>query len=101
MMRVRSTVLLVLLIAIATLGQSQAGGKSLDQLPASMRKLVAVSVTGSKRYSENDIIAASGLQIGTTLTADDLKKAARHLGDLGVFSDIAYNYSYSSEGTKL
>ncbi len=101
MMRVRSTVLLVLLIAIATLGQSQSGGKSLDQLPASMRKLVAVSVTGSKRYSENDIIAASGLQIGTTLTEDDLKKAARHLGDLGVFSDIAYNYSYSSEGTKL
>ena len=32
---------------------------------------------------------------------DDFKKAARRLGDIGVFTDIAYNYSYSSAGTKL
>ena len=66
-----------------------------------MRQLISVTVTGSKRYPQSDIVAATGLQIGTTVVEDDFKKAARRLGDLGVFSDIAYNYSYSSAGTKL
>ena len=66
-----------------------------------MRQLISVTVTGSKRYPQSDIVAATGLQIGTTVVEDDFKKAARRLGDLGVFSDIVYNYSYSSAGTKL
>ena len=80
---------------------SQASGSSFDHLPAPERQLTAVKVTGSKRYSEADIVAASGLEIGTAAVEDDFKKAARHLGDLGVFSDIAYSYSYSGSGTKL
>lgn len=83
------------------LAQSQSSGKSFDRLPASDRQLIAVTIAGTNRYSEKDIIAASGLQIGTTVVEDDLKKAARRLGDLGVFTDVAYNYSYSSAGTKL
>jgi outer membrane protein assembly factor BamA len=47
------------------------------------------------------IAAASGLQIGTPVNDDDFKKAARRLGDMGVFTDIEYSYSYSSAGTKL
>jgi outer membrane protein insertion porin family len=83
------------------LAQSQSSGKSFDHLPASDRQLISVTVSGTKRYSDNDIVAASGLQLGTTVVEDDLKKAARRLGDLGVFTDVAYNYSYSSAGTKL
>jgi outer membrane protein assembly factor BamA len=60
-----------------------------------------VKITGSKRFSEQDIVAASGLQIGTPANDDDFKRAARRLGDTGVFTDIAYSYSYSSAGTKL
>jgi outer membrane protein insertion porin family len=76
-------------------------GSSFDRLSASQRQLTSVKVTGSKRYSEADVIAASGLQLGTTVVEEDFKKAARRLGDIGVFTDIAYNYSYSSTGTKL
>ena len=39
--------------------------------------------------------------MGAAVNDDDFKKAARRLGDMGVFTDIAYNYSYSSAGTKL
>jgi outer membrane protein insertion porin family len=81
--------------------QSQSTGKSFDHLPASDRQLISVKVAGTKRYSDDAVLAASGLQIGTTVTEDDFKKAARRLGDLGVFTDIAYSYSYSSAGTKL
>jgi outer membrane protein insertion porin family len=70
-------------------------------MPASARQLIAVKITGSKRFSEQDIVAASGLQIGTPANDDDFKRAARRLGDTGVFTDIAYSYSYSSAGTKL
>ena len=91
----------VLLLMGIGLAQSQSSGKSFDHLPASDRQLISVTVSGTKRYSDNDIVAASGLQLGTTVVEDDLKKAARRLGDLGVFTDVAYNYSYSSAGTKL
>ena len=91
----------VLLLMGIGLAQSQSSGKSFDHLPASDRQLISVTVSGTKRYSDNDIVAASGLQLGTTVVEDDLKKAARRLGDLGVFTDVAYNYSYSSAGTTL
>jgi outer membrane protein insertion porin family len=81
--------------------QSSSSGKSFDHLPASDRQLISLKVAGSKRYSDDAVLAASGLQLGTTVTEDDFKRAARRLGDLGVFTDIAYSYSYSSAGTKL
>jgi len=70
-------------------------------MPVSARQLIAIKVVGSKRFSEQEIAAASGLQLGTPVNDEDFKKAARRLGDMGVFLDIAYSYSYSSAGTKL
>src|SRR5215467_16152127 len=100
----RSLRCLAVLLVLATCprqAQSQSSGKSFDHLSTAMRQLISVTATGSKRYPENDIVAASGLQIGTTVVEDDFKRAARRLGDLGVFADIAYSFSYSSAGTKL
>ncbi len=71
------------------------------QMPPSARTLIAVKVTGTRRYIQDDVVAASGLRMGTTVDEDDFKRAARRLGDTGVFSDIAFSYSYSSAGTKL
>jgi outer membrane protein assembly factor BamA len=83
------------------LGQESTAQKPLAQMPASARQLIAIRVTGSKRYSEAAIAAASGLQLGTAVNDDDFKKAARRLGDMGVFTEIGYTFSYSSAGTKL
>ena len=66
-----------------------------------MRTLISVKVSGSTRYPEDAVLAASGLQLGKPITDDDLKEAARHLGEIGVFGDINYSYSYSSAGTKV
>jgi outer membrane protein assembly factor BamA len=93
---------LVLVFALSCcpslIGQTQ---KPISQMPASARQLIAIKVIGSKRFSEQDIAAASGLHLGTSVSEDDFKRAARRLGDMGVFTDIAYSYSYSSAGTKL
>jgi outer membrane protein assembly factor BamA len=100
----RATFKLLLLIFLASMpvsGQDTSSQKSLAQLPASARQLIAIKVTGSKRYSEQAIAAATGLQMGSAVNDDDFKRASRRLGDMGVFTDIAYSYSYSSAGTKL
>jgi outer membrane protein insertion porin family len=83
------------------MGQGTTPQKPLAQMPASARQLIAIKVTGSKRFSEAAVAAATGLQMGAPVNDDDFKKAARRLGDTGVFTDIGYTYSYSSAGTKL
>jgi outer membrane protein insertion porin family len=95
--------LLALLAGLCLPGMGQAGSspKPLAQMPASARQLIAIKVSGSKRFPEAAVAAATGLQMGAAVNDDDFKKAARRLGDMGVFTDIAYNYSYSSAGTKL
>ena len=98
----RATLLLsIFLVNIPVWGQGTSSQKPLAQMPASARQLIAIKVIGSKRYSEQAIAAATGLQMGVAVNDDDFKKASRRLGDMGVFTDIAYSYSYSSAGTKL
>ncbi|PYX27969.1 MAG: hypothetical protein DMG77_17445 [Acidobacteria bacterium] len=105
MMTATARILLVAFLALPTsphLGWAQAIQKrAAPPLPDSARKLVAVNVTGTKRYSPVAVIAASGLRIGADVSDDDFKKASRRLGDMGAFTDIAYSFSYSVAGTKL
>ena len=69
--------------------------------PAAATKLVALKATGTARYTDKEILAASGLQLGQDAADGDFKEAVRHLGDSGLFGDIAYSYSSSSAGVKL
>ena len=64
-------------------------------------KLIAINVTGTKRYTPAEIIAATGLQLGQTVTESDFKRVSQQLGETGAFSDVAYTYQYSAQGTKL
>jgi len=95
------TFLVCLCLGLCLHAAAQTTQTPLSKLPASARQLIAIKATGSKRYSEETIAAASGLQLGTAATEDDFKKAARRLGDTGMFTDIAYSFTYSSAGTKL
>ncbi len=104
MTKAGSRLLLLLLLPVLALpgeGQASSTQKPLAQMPATARQLIAIKVTGSKRFPEDAIAASTGLQLGTPVGEDDFKKAARHLGDTGAFTDIGYSYNYSSAGTKL
>ena len=70
-------------------------------LPPSAFKLISVKTTGTKRYKSEDVIAATGLQVGQTVSEDDFRKAARLLGETGAFGDVLYSFQYSNNGTKL
>src|SRR6266404_328776 len=64
-------------------------------------KLTALKVTGTARYTDKEILAASGLQIGQNAADGDFKEAAQRLGDSGLFGDVVYSYSSSGVGVRL
>ena len=64
-------------------------------------KLISIKVTGSTRYTPEQIVAATGLQPGQTVNEEDFKSVSQHLGESGAFSDVAYSFESSPEGTKV
>ncbi len=75
-------------------------------LPAQTRvpsasKLISIKVTGSTRYTPEQIIAATGLQPGQTVSEDDFKSVSQHLGESGAFSDVSYTFQFNAEGIRL
>ncbi len=98
MSRVMRLVLCLSLLLSAAAGQKQStGGKA----SAAAYKLIALKVTGTARYTDKEILAASGLQIGQNAADGDFKEAVQRLGDSGLFSNVVYSYSSSGAGVKL
>jgi outer membrane protein insertion porin family len=93
--------LIALLLAPVSGGSTERPSDNGKALPATAYKLIAFKVTGTERYNDKEILAASGLELGQSAGEGDFKEAARRLGDTGMFTDVAYTYSYSGAGTKL
>jgi len=51
-----------------------------------------VTVSGSTRISESDIVKATGLKAESNISPDDLKQAAARLTDSGVFAQVNYQF---------
>lgn len=60
-----------------------------------------MKVTGSERFTQEEVAAATGLTVGTMVGDETFRKAARQLGETGAFDAISYTFSYSAAGTKL
>ena len=69
--------------------------------PENASRLIALKVTGTTRYTDKELLAASGLQIGQNAADGDFKEAVQRLGDSGLFSDVVYSYTSSGAGTRL
>jgi outer membrane protein assembly factor BamA len=89
-------------VVLAAAAQTQSPASPATRpMPPSASKLIAIQVTGSKRFTRDEVAAASGLPLGATVGNDEFRKAVRQLGETGAFNTIAYTFSYSSAGTKL
>jgi outer membrane protein insertion porin family len=64
-------------------------------------RLLALKATGSTRYTDTEILGASGLQLGQDAAEGDFKEAAQRLGESGMFSGVVYSFTYSDGGSKL
>ena len=100
-MKASFALMIAVLWCVILAAQTSPVKRTPKELPASSHKLIAINVTGNNRYAAPDIIAACGLKLGDVATEDDFKRAVEHLGESGVFSNVAYSYSYSSQGMKL
>jgi hypothetical protein len=54
--------------------------------------LAAVETPGAKRYTSQDVLKLSGLQIGQEITPAALTTAAERLGSSGLFKSVSYRY---------
>src|SRR5712671_3343493 len=99
LMRWLLTSLLSSVVGLAVGAQTQS--TTTRPMPATAYKLISVKVTGTKRFTSDEVAAASGLPVGTIAHEDDFQRAARQLGESGAFSNIAFTFSYSATGTKL
>jgi len=92
------TLFLFLLLSAAAAQKQSTSGKASS---VTAYKLISLKVTGTTRYTDKEILAASGLHIGQNAADGDFKEAVRRLGDSGLFSDVVYSYSSANAGTKL
>ncbi len=69
--------------------------------PLTPYKLLALKVTGTSRYTDKEILAATGLQLGQNAADGDFKEAVQRLGNTGLFSEVVYSYTSSGAGVKL
>ena len=64
-------------------------------------KLLSIHVKGLQRFTEPDVVSASGLRLGQFAGEEEFKQAAQKLGETGLFTQLNYSYKYSSEGCDL
>jgi outer membrane protein insertion porin family len=64
-------------------------------------KLLSVHVKGLEHFTEDQVVAASGLKLGQFAGEEQFKQAAQELGETGLFTQLNYTYKYSAEGCDL
>ncbi|MCM3872357.1 MAG: hypothetical protein ND895_16870 [Pyrinomonadaceae bacterium] len=84
-----STILWLALFLIAPWVQAQ------QTTTAGRMRLSKIEFTGLQRHSQEEAIAASGLQIGQLIDVPTLDAAAQRLFDSGLFKKLSYRYRTS------
>jgi outer membrane protein assembly factor BamA len=97
--QIRRTLALFCFFSVAAFAQT--AHKSTSKSSPAENKLATIHVTGTQRYTPGEIIAATGLEVGSVATHEDFQKAGQKLGECGLFSNVSYSYAYTPTGTKL
>ena len=64
-------------------------------------RLASITVTGSKRFSSDQIVAALGMHAGATVSRDDIQNGANRLSQLGPFATVQYRFGGTGADVKL
>lgn len=83
-----------LVAGFAVAGQTAAG-------QTEKGKLGSITVTGSKRFPPEQVIAASGLRPGQIAGREDFQAAADRLTAIGFFSNVQFHFSSLGSEVKL
>jgi outer membrane protein insertion porin family len=72
-----------------------------DQAASKVSKVVGITVTGTSKFSTDQVIAASGLKPGDVVSVEQIQAAADKLAALGIFSAVNYRFSPKGEAISL
>jgi outer membrane protein assembly factor BamA len=89
------------LFLLTAVGFAQSTHKAPAKTSSAGHMLASIHVTGSKRYTPEEIAATTGLEIGSNATEEDFQKAIQKLGTSGLFSNVSYSFNHTPTGTKL
>jgi outer membrane protein assembly factor BamA len=95
----RATIFLIALSFFTVLCAAQSNPA--PQTQAGSARLASISVTGSKRFTSDQIAASLGLHAGATVTRDDIQNGANRLSQLGLFATVQYRFGGSGTDVKL
>ena len=65
---------------------------------ASTARLAVVHITGSMKFTSDQIVSATSLRVGAQVGRDDLQRAADDLAKSGRFSSVQYRFATSDDG---
>jgi outer membrane protein assembly factor BamA len=77
---------------IADPNLAKATASTPSQTNREVEKIGSIRVTGEKRFSAEQVIAATGLKPGQDFDAKELDAVAERLGKSGAFTDLTYSY---------
>jgi outer membrane protein assembly factor BamA len=87
--------------AVISLTDAQKRSTSTKNPTLTPEKLNALKATGTKRYTDKEILGATGLQIGQNAADGDFREAAQILGNSGMFGDVVYTYTSTGAGVRV
>jgi len=61
-------------------------------------KIAAIAVTGTRKFTADQIASACGLKTGDVVSTEQIQAAADRLAALGIFSAVSYRFSSKGEG---
>ncbi len=73
----------------------------LRAMPPPGERIVQISIQGSNRYPEAELIRATRLKLGAEVKPESFQSAANNLAATGAFSDVSYNYSSKPGGVAV
>jgi len=94
-----ATAILCLILTSFVAAQSRSAASKTNS--AASHKLISVKASGTTRYTDKEILAASGLELGQNAADGDFHEAAQRLGNSGLFREVRYSFSYSDAGMKV
>jgi len=94
-----STSLLVVFALFSALCAAQSNTAPAAQAGAA--RLSSITVTGSKKFSSDQIAAVTGLRAGAMVTRDDIQNGANRLSQLGPFATVQYRFGGTGTEVKL
>src|SRR3990172_4663349 len=96
-MRVRPisapAILSAILSAILIGGGGLSAVPSYAQAPPPSNVIAEIHASGSRHYTEAQIVTLSGLKPGAPITREHLQAVANYMAQLGIFSRVNYRFT--------